>query len=174
MAFTTPYDEEIAALSAKLDDTRVYYGTEEEKDRMRDKVAATEKLHEGSSVSSRARRGTFNVSAGGRYNLLGKNELVAAVESGDVDLDELEEEALPEVMQAMAPAEQKSYIAELAEERADLQRRIQDLSAERSGFLEKKVSEAGGLESSLDQKLYDAVKEQAFEAGLDYEEGPAY
>lgn len=174
VAFATPFDEEIADLSAKLDDTRLYYGTDEEKEKMREKIAATDKLHEGSSVASRARRGTFNVSTGGRHNLLGDNELVAAVETGKVDLDEIEEDALPETLQAMAPAAQKAYVAELAEERADLQRRIQDLSKDRNLFLQKKVEEAGGLASSLDQQLYDAVKQQAGEAGFEYEDGPAY
>ena len=174
VAFTTPYDEEIAALSAKLDDTRLYYGTEEEKEKMRSKVAATEKLHEGASVASRARRGAFNASAGGRKNLLGDNELVAAVVDGNVKLDELDEDALPEPMQAMAPAEQEAFVAGLAKERAELQRRIEDLSEDRNSYLEKKVEEAGGLRSSLDQKLYDAVKGQASEAGLEYEDGPAY
>ena len=174
VAFTSPYDEEIAALSAKLDDTRLYYGTEEQKEKMRSKVAATEKLHEGASVASRARRGAFNASAGGRKNLLGDNELVAAVVDGNVKLDELDEDALPEPMQAMAPAEQAAFVAGLAKERAELQRRIQDLSEDRNSYLEKKVEEAGGLRSSLDQKLYDAVKGQASEAGLEYEDGPAY
>jgi hypothetical protein len=95
VAYTTPFDEEIAELSAQLDDTRLYYGTEEEKEKMRGKVAATDKLHEGASFASRARRGVFNASVGGRTNLLGENELVAAVESGTVDLNKLEEDALP-------------------------------------------------------------------------------
>lgn len=174
VAYTTPFDEEIAELSAQLDDTRLYFGTEEEKEEMRGKMAATDKLHEGASFASRARRGVFNASAGGRTNLLGRNELVAAVESGAVELNELEEDALPEALKPMAPAEQKAFVAELAEERADLQRQIRELSQDRDGYLAKKVDEAGGLADSLDQKLYDAVKEQAGEAGLEYEDGPAY
>ncbi len=174
VAFTTPYDEEIAELSAKLDDTRLYYGTEEEKEKMRAKVAATEKLHDGASFASRARRGAFNVSAGGRTNLLGHNELVAAIAGGTVELDQLEKDALPDALKPMGPAEQKAFVRELAEERADLQRKIQDLSDDRDGYLVKKVEEAGGLKSSLDQKLYDAVKEQAGEAGLEYTDGPTY
>jgi Mg-chelatase subunit ChlD len=174
VAYTTPFDEEIAELSAKLDDTRLYYGTEEEKEKMRGKVAATDKLHEGASFASRARRGVFNASAGGRTNLLGRNELVAAVASGSVDLNELEEDALPEELKLMAPAAQEAFVAELAEERADLQRQIQDLSQDRYSYLAKKVDEAGGLKDSLDHKLYDAVKEQAGEAGLEYDDGPAY
>ena len=174
VAFTTPYDEEIAELSARLDDTRLYFGTEEEKEKMRGKMAATDKLNEGSSVASRARRGAFNASAGGRTNLLGDNELVAAVASGSVDLDELEEDALPETLKPMSASEQEAYVAELAQTREELQRKIVNLAEKRDGYLEKKVEEAGGLASSLDQQLYDAVKEQAGEAGLDYKDGPAY
>ena len=174
VAYSTPYDEEIADLSARLDDTRLYYGTEDEKEKMRGKVAATDKLHEGASLASRARRGAFNASAGGRTNLLGDNELIAAVASGSVDLNELEEDELPAALQPMARAEQEAFVAELAEERADLQLQIQELSQDRDGYLAKKVDEAGGLKDSLDQKLYNAVREQAGEAGLKYEDGPAY
>lgn len=174
VAYTTPYDEEIAALSARLDDTRLYFGSEEEKEKMHGKIAATLKLNEGASSAARARRGVFNASAGGRANLLGENELVAAVESGTVDLDKLEEDALPEALKPMSSAEQEAYVVGLSEERADLQRQIKELSQSRDGYIAKKVDEAGGLKDSLDQKLYDAVKEQAGEAGLDYEDGPAY
>jgi len=174
VAYTTPYDEEIATLSAKLDDTRLYYGTEEQKEKMRNKVAATDKLHDGASFSSRARRGVFNASAGGRTNLLGENELVDAVTSGEIDLNDIEEDALPEAVAVMAPAEQAEYVAGLASERAQLKRQIQELSQDRDSFLEKKVEEAGGMMGSLDQKLYDTVKDQAGKAGLEYEDGPAY
>ena len=57
VAYTTPFDEKIATLSAKLDDTRLYFGNEEEKERMLQKVAATDKLEIMASVAARARRG---------------------------------------------------------------------------------------------------------------------
>ena len=174
VAYTTPYDEEIAVLAAKLDDTRLYYGTREEKEKMKGKVAATDKLNEGASFAARARRGVFNASAGGRANLLGDNELVAAVESGTVDLNTLEEDALPEALKPMAPEEQLAYVADLAEERSDIKRQITELSRDRDDYLAKKVDEAGGFADSLDQKLYDAVKTQAKDAGIEYEEGPKY
>ena len=81
---------------------------------------------------------------------------------------------MPEALKPMSPAAQAAYVSDLAEERADLQRQIRKLSADRDGYIAKKVDEAGGLKDSLDQKLYDAVKVQAGEAGLDYEDGPAY
>ena len=174
VAYTSPFDDEIAALSARLDDTRLYYGTEEEKERMLRKVAATDKLELHASVATRARRGVFNAAVGGRANLLGDNELVDAVTSGVVDLNELDEAEMPEALKPMAPAEQQAYVARLADERSDLKRQIQELSADRDGYLAKKVDEAGGMKDSLDQQLYEAVKEQAGKVGLEYEKGPAY
>ena len=174
VAYSTPYDEEIATLAAKLDETRLYYGSEEDKEKAASKVAATDKLNANASVASRARRGVFNSSVGGTANMLGENELVDAVASGDVALEDIEAEALPAALQPMAPEEQRVYVASLAEERSELKRQIQTLSADRDGFLEKKVEEAGGRKDSLDQKLYDAVKEQGGKAGFEYEDGPAY
>jgi hypothetical protein len=174
VAYSTPYDEEIATLAAKLDETRLYYGSEQDKEKAASKVAATDKLNANASVESRARRGVFNSSAGGTANMLGENELVDAVVSGHVALEDIEAEALPAAMRPMAPEEQRVYVAALAEERSELKRQIQDLSADRDGFLAKKVEEAGGRKDSLDQKLYDAVKEQGGKAGFEYEDGPAY
>jgi Mg-chelatase subunit ChlD len=174
VAYATPYDEEIAELSAKLDDTRLYYGSDAEKEKMQAKVSATDKLHASASIASRARRGAFNASEGGRANLLGENELVDAITTGGVALEDLEEDALPEALKPMAPAEQRTYVAGLANKRADLQRQIQELSQDRDGYLEKKVEAAGGLKDSLDHKLYEAVKDQAGKAGLEYDAGPNY
>ncbi len=175
VAFNTPFDEKIATLSAELDSTRLYYGSEEEKDRMKEKVVATDKMHAGLSFASRARRAEFNASEGGRANLLGENELVAAVVDGKVALDDLDAAALPAALQAMAPEEQAEFIVATAGKREELQRQIRELSEERGDYIAKKVDEAGGMKASLDQKLYDAVKGQASEAGLEYkDDGPAY
>jgi Mg-chelatase subunit ChlD len=174
VAFESPFDARIAELAAKLDATRLYYGTDDDKARMEGKMAATDKLHEGASVASLARRGVFNAGEGGRVNLLGEKELVDAVVTGAVSLDEIDDEALPEVLKPMAPEEQAEHVARLARERSDIQRQIAALAEDRSAYIEKKVEEAGGLGESLDQKLYDVVSEQAAAAGLEYAEGPEY
>ena len=141
---------------------------------MAGKVAATDKLHEGASLESRARRAAFNLSAAGRTNLLGKNDLVDAVASGSVKLEELDQDELPAALKPMAPAEQLAYVEEVAQERSELQRQIRDLAENRDGYIRKKVKEAGGYKDSLDQKIYEAVAEQAEGAGLEYKDGPDY
>jgi Mg-chelatase subunit ChlD len=175
VAIATPFDEKIAELSAKMDDTRIYYGTAAEQEKQRRKMEAADKLHAVASVESRARRATFNASKSGAANFLGEGELVDEVTSGRVDLSSIDREKLPKPMQAMAPEEQQAVISETAERRNVLKRQISELTGERSAYLEKKVEEAGGARDSLDDKIYRAVREQAGKLGLTYEaDAPAY
>jgi len=169
LALTTPFDEKIAALSKLLDETRLYYGTEQQKEKQRKKLDAAEKLHAGSSVEARARRAEYNLSKSGESNFLGENELVEDVVSGRIELDSIDEAQLPAAMQAMAPAEQKQLLTEKAEKRRQLRQEIQALSDQRSDYLERKVEELGNSEDSLDYKIQSAVKAQAAKMGLDYE-----
>jgi Mg-chelatase subunit ChlD len=175
VAIATPFDEKLARLSARLDDTRLYYGTAMEKEKQRQRLDASDKLHAESSVESRARRAAFNVSKSGALNFLGEGELIDDVTSGRVELSSIDRNKLPEPMQAMAPAEQEAIITETATRRNALQRELQELAAQRSTYLKKKVEELGGATQSLDHKIYSAVREQAGKLGLHYEaEAPDY
>ncbi len=175
VAIATPYDEKIAMLSEKLDDTRLYYGSVEDKEKQRRKLEAADKLHAASSVESRARRAAFNASKSGTANFLGEGELVDDVSSGRVDLSGIDKDQLPDPLQAMAPEEQAAVISETAERRNELQRQINELTQDRSAYLQKKVKEAGGARDSLDNKIYRAVREQAGRLGMSYEaDTPAY
>ncbi|NND89397.1 MAG: VWA domain-containing protein [Granulosicoccus sp.] len=174
VALTTPYDDEMARLAAELDDTRLYYGSSEEKARMEAKQAATNKLKAESSISALARRGAFNASASGRRNLLGEQELVEAVSTGSVSLEDLEADALPAAISKLKPQEQRQAIADIASQRNDVQGRLTRLAEERNRYLEAEISKDSDAADSLDRKLYDTVREQAARSGLDYRDGPAY
>jgi Mg-chelatase subunit ChlD len=174
VALVTPFDADIAALSAQLDKTRLYYGTGEEKERMELKVAATDKLNSFASVESLARRGAFNASPAGSANRLGEMELVDAISSGKVSLAELDDADLPESLKPLAPAEQEAVILQMTEERQQLTKQIRELADKRDLFLETKIAEEGGATDSLDQKIYETVSLQAAKAGLTYEGGPDY
>jgi len=168
VAITTPFDQEIARLSRALDDTRLFYGDAKTKDRLRAKEAATAKLHSEASAASRARRATFNLLAGGKKNLLGDSDLVEDVESGRVKLDEVKREHLPAAMQEMDGAARGARIAQLKQQRGELQRQIATLAEKRGDYLRKRVQEEGGAAESLDQKLFDAVRDQAAAKGMSY------
>ncbi|UHD14489.1 vWA domain-containing protein [Thiocapsa bogorovii] len=175
VAIATPFDRKLAELSATLDATRLYYGTAEEKEAQARKEAATDKLHMGSSVASRARRAAFNATDTGKSNLLGDKDLVEDVASGRVDLSTIAPAALPEPLQTLAPAAQQALIAETAERRKALSEEIDSLAVQRDTYLKEQVAARGGAKDSLDHRLYDAIREQAGAKGLRYEgDGPAY
>ena len=175
VAIATPFDRKLAEVSKLLDNTRLYHGPKEDREKQRRKLKAAEKLHNLSSIASRARRAEFNASASGKMNFLGQGELVDDVTEGRVDLSTMDRDDLPESMQVMSPAEQKAIIEEASKRRKQLEREVQELSAQRSTYLKQKIEEQGGAEDSLDEKIYSAVREQAAKIGLTYEaESSAY
>lgn len=168
VAITTPFDEKIARLSASFDDTRLYYGTAEEKVRQQARLDATAKVYAESTPEALARRGAFNVSAGGAANFLGAGELVEDVTSGRIELSKLDKNMLPEPLQGMAPSEQEAFIRTRAEKREELKREIQALTGQRRDYLQRKLAESGSAEASLDEKIYETVRSQAGKKGFDY------
>jgi len=174
IAVATPFDDRIAELSRDLDATRLYFGDAREQDEMAEKQAATAKLHAGASSESRAKRAAFNASAGGRDNLLGKNELVDAVSAGRVSLEEIAPEHLPAPMREMAPEAQQKLLADSATRRAELIREIERLGAERKAHIDAELKDQAGKEDSLDYRLFRTVQAQAAAKGLRYEAAPKH
>jgi len=174
VAIETPFDARIATLAAELDGTRLFYGTAEQQAAMAAKVDATDRLNEEASVAARARRGAFNVSSAGETNLLGERELVDDVASGRVDLAALPPAQLPASIAALPAEAQSEVLARTAQKREELKLQIADLAAQRDAYIEKEVDAAGGAGASLDQQIYDAVREQAAPLGLEYRDGPRF
>ena len=175
VAVETPFDSRIATLAAELDSTRLYYGSAEERAAMQSKVEATARLNEEASVTARARRGAFNVtSAAGMDNFLGNRELVDDVASGRVDVAAVPPAQLPASVAALPVDAQRELLKDTAQKREELKRQIADLAKQRDTYIQTQVDAAGGAEASLDQQIYEAVREQAAPLGLEYEDGPRF
>jgi uncharacterized protein YegL len=175
VAVATPFDEELSKLAAELEDTRLYYGDEETRAAQAAKLDAGRKLKQEMSAAALARRSAYNATKSGEKNLLGDSELVDAITSGRVELDEIAEENLPESLRAMAPEAQREVITEQARRRDQLRQQIRELSASRDRFIREKVEAEGGAGDSLDDKIYRAVKDQAASIGLTYDsDSPKY
>jgi hypothetical protein len=175
VAVVTPYDKKLSELAASLEDTRLFFGDSETREKQRKKNEATSKIHEELSEAALARRATFNATASGESNFLGESELVEAISSGRIELDDIDKDDMPASLQAMAPAEQMEVITNQARQRDELKRDIQKLSESRNDYIRDQVGKSGGAKESLDEKIYSAVKKQAKTKGLVYEsEGARY
>ncbi|MET0091325.1 MAG: hypothetical protein ABW068_15130 [Candidatus Thiodiazotropha sp.] len=171
VAIATPYDDRLAELSAELDATRLYYGSAEERSRRERKLTTAKQLHEAASVTSRARRATFNATASGGANLLGEGELVDDLSQGRVKLEDLPPEALPAPLQDLSPEAQQTLLEDRAQRRDQLNREIRQLADERAAYLCDRVEAEGGAPASLDHKLYEAIQTQGRLKGMEYEAG---
>ena len=173
VAFSTPYDKQLAKLSRQLDNTRLYYGNRSEKIEQELKMRATDKLSKEASAESLARRATFNVSKSGKKNLLGKGDLIEEISSGDVALKDIPVEQLPASIQGMGVEQQTAHIAKTKQQRSEIESDIKTLAEKREQYLKQKVAESGSKKDSLDDKIYQSIKSQAKDKGIIYSDDSA-
>jgi hypothetical protein len=173
--YETPYDEPIAALSEKLDSTRIYYGDASHVAAMEERKREADAIYEAAAPSAVAKRTIFNAGKAGTKNFLGSQELVDDVSSGRVALEDVKEKELPEELKGMSLQERKTFVADRGAERRTLQKKIEDLAAKRQTYIEEKVKqEAGEGAASLDAQIYRCIQAQAAEKEITYSGGPAY
>lgn len=168
VALDTPFDKKLAKLANSLEQTKLFYGNDAQRTRHLEKAEVSRKLKNKLSEAALARRSTFNASGSGKSNFLGENELVDAVSSGRLNLDDIDEDELPATLKAMAPEQQKQFIEKQAARRDQIKLKILALSEQRRQYIEDQVT-PGAAAESLDEKIYSAVKDQAKAKGLVYE-----
>lgn len=152
-----PQDEQIARLNAQLNETYIPYGKEG--------AAGAARQHEQDSKSSGVSIGLLAERAQSKATALYDNakwDLVDAVEAGEADLDEMDPEALPEEMQALAPEARKAFVDEKAKERAELKAKIVELSRQRDAYVAgERRARAGQGADTLNEALTESVRAQA-------------
>lgn len=152
---STPYDEKMAALNAKLMGTAIGYGA------MRGEVARKVATSLAASAAMNADRASYFGRKGGAVG--GDGDLVADVASGRAKADAVPAADLPSAVAAMPAPARSAYVAEKVREREEVTREINKLADERNAYLKKN---AAAKDDSFDGAVQKAMKRQAMEAGL--------
>jgi uncharacterized protein YegL len=169
VAAATPFDDELARISAELDATRVYYGDRRTREAARGRMKVGEAISEKASLAAQARRAAFNSSAAGAYNFFGRNELLNDLESGRVTLKDLKTAELPEKMQRMTVAQRQRFVDEKIAKRKELRDRVKTLADKRQAHIRAQLAkDAAAAKGSFSQKVYDSVRRQAAERDIHY------
>jgi hypothetical protein len=155
----TPMDEELSRLSADLDATVVAFGGRENLERKREADEMAAKM----PAAAAAERGVYK-SASGR---MGGYDLVGAIESGEVELEDVKPADLPQEMRAMSAPERSAFIAQKKAERDEIRRQIAELNEKREAFIKAKLSEAG-TNDSFDARVLSMIRSQAAGKGIAY------
>lgn len=162
-----PQDDELVSLGTMINTTYLGYGASGAAGRERQEAqdAAAESMAPAASLGRAAAK------ASGLY-VNTTWDLVDAVAQEAVKLEDIEPDELPEEMRTMTLDEQRAYIAAKSAERTEIQQRIQTLQAERDKYVAQKRRElaASGAEQTLGEALIAAIRAQAQEKGLVWED----
>jgi hypothetical protein len=158
----TPYDDRIAAMNEKLNDTYVYYGS---KGAGKKEQQAVQDSNAESYGSANKVERTVSKSSSVYNNSTW--DLVDASKNDDKIVERAETKDLPEEMQKMSVEKRKLYVKEKASERSRIQKEIQSLSQKRSDYIvqHSKPEDA----TSLDAAMMKAIREQAKTKNLIWE-----
>jgi hypothetical protein len=149
-----PQDDEINRLGQELNQTYVAFGAKGKE--AKELQARQDSNAQSVAPAVMAERSLAKASAQYSNSVW---DLVDASAQDPALLEKLGKEQLPLEMQKMNKEEQKKYIVQKAQERKELQARINKLNTERQKYvLEQQKKNAG---KSLNQAMLDAIREQA-------------
>jgi len=154
-AMTTPYDEEIARMSAEIGSTVIPYGDAGKQEESRSKVAKAA----GAPSTVAADRAAYNLASGGKA-IQGTGDLVEDFREGRVDLGRLPLKELPVELQGLSPAQRKAYVASRQAKRDTLNALLAELSEKRAAYVLKERRAAAGADS-FDTKVSEIISAQA-------------
>jgi hypothetical protein len=95
-------------------------------------------------------------------------DLIDACKEGKVQLEMMKTEELPTEMQKMDVQERKAYVGKQATEREQLQKKINQLNAERAKFVAEKNKQHAAT-NTLDAVMTSAIREQAAKHNYKFE-----
>jgi hypothetical protein len=162
VAIATPMDAELARLSAQLSSTYVGFGRA-------GRAKAENQMAQDANASSAGVAAAASRAVGKTSSLYRNDDwdLVDAKKGKKVDVKALAAEELPAEMRAMAPAEREAYVEKKAKERAEIQKRIAELSKRRDEYIRAESAKAAGANAkAVDSALNGTLKRQAESAGF--------
>jgi len=167
-AIATPVDARIAELTREINTTVIAFGNEKDQSIARQKLSFASGSG-GSVAATAARQAYFSKNLKGKA-ISGDEDLVSEVAEGNVTLDEVQTESLPEQYRKLSKSELAATVKEQQDKRKKLQSRMTKLVSERNAWLKKAMEKrkADNKDNGFDAKIRRAVKEQGGKKGIQY------
>ncbi|MBT8268735.1 MAG: VWA domain-containing protein [Flavobacteriaceae bacterium] len=151
----SPFDETILQLNIKLNKTYVGYGSHGQK-----KYALQAEQDSKARGYSRENAVSRTVSKSSHLYKNSSWDLVDAVESEAVDIEDLDDDDLPSELKGKSEREIKKYIEQKQQQRKAIQLEIQELNERRRAYIENNRSNKS---NALESAMLNAIKAQAKE-----------
>jgi hypothetical protein len=165
VVIATPFDAELAALSTAINTTYLPFGSRGQEgalnQTMQDQNAA--------SLNTAAAAERCATKASALYACTW--DLVDACRTGQVKLEEIPVNDLPEAMRSMSLDDRRAHMGEMDRRRAELQQQVHDLTTRRAQFIaEESARQSADDSRSFDAAVRRAVRAQAASKGFSFAE----
>ena len=174
VSIATPFDKQLLELNDKLNGTYVAFGKDGKERAMKQvaqDAAATAAPQApgagGAPVAAQAALARAESKANALYKNSAWDLIDRMKDDPKFDVLKLKDEDLCEDMRKLKPEERLTYLKKKAEERATIQKSINDLSTKRAGYIadERKKQPKNPGEVALDEALKSIIREQSTTPG---------
>jgi hypothetical protein len=161
-----PQDEIIIKLNAELNTTYLWYGAAEERQRYRENQVAQDTNAQAAGEGVAAGRAAIKAGSGYSNN---RRDLVDTIKQDAKILSKLNKDQLPEDLKELSPEKREARVMEVAAKRAEIQRQITALAADRDAYLAKKRAESAETpaEATLGDAVVSTVRKQLEKSGFE-------
>jgi Mg-chelatase subunit ChlD len=161
---STPVDKELSKLNEQIAATVIPYGDL----KLQAEVRAKSERAAAAPAAAMADRLSFNSKMG--RGIQGRGDLVDALNNNELKLDSVDSSQLPDTWQKLDKDELRKRIEKSRSERADLQKKVVELSKEREDYItaENKRLAAAGKGDTFDAKVTETIRHQAAKKGITY------
>ncbi len=159
-----PQDKQIAELGIKLNDTYIAYG-------QRGNVYLERQKAQDSNAAAASKQAALGraMTKSSQYYRNESWDLVDAVNSNKIKLEDIKEEDLPENIKKMNKEERKNYIEGQAKQRVTIQQRIRELNEQRKKYVAEEMKKMQKQGDTLGSAVIKAVRDQAKKKNFSFE-----
>ncbi len=156
----TPYDNEINEVSEEIDDSRIYYGSEEERTYNYNKKVKSMEVYKKASATANSSRAEFKYNSGvGKKSSYGKKEIINDYEGGKLKLDSIEEDQLPKELKGKTIDEKTSIVKAASDKRKENYSKLKKLISKKKEYIESKKEQKDSL--SFSKEVLKVMIEQS-------------
>jgi len=159
----TPFDDEIQQKNIELNKTVIPYGDRAQKRIVREK---TSRAYEAAPSVASDMAAYISKSSRASKVVTGTGDLTEQIMSGDLEIDALSEEALPDDLQKLSQTDRNTFIEGNIAKRKAVQTDLEDLVAQRDAWIAKQRAEANAPADSFDLKVERMIEKQAASKGF--------
>src|SRR5262249_14108412 len=155
VAIATPFDKELAKISADLNKSTLVFGDAPTQSKGEKQKEVNAKLAPGAAAD----RVGYYASEGRGVSY----DLLENIKNKKVKLEDVKDEHLPPELRKLTMEQRKEYLAKLDREREELNKRAADLNKKRAAYIAQKQAEKEGARArdSFDNQVLRVLQTQA-------------